>query len=134
MVHPSRKEIFTMSVTIGICLVKKKKRRKIWCKKWLMEKDKFSHISLIKELQISAPDDFFNYLRMNTDTFYALLEIIRPDIEKQDTRLRKAISAEDRLAALRFLATVTQTLNSTIISPQSLSEIILETCGLFTGN
>lgn len=135
MMFSSQKEIFTMAVIIGVGLVKKKKKRSIWCKKWLMEKEKLSHMALIKELQVSAPDDFFNYLRMNSDMFYALLEIIRPDIEKQDSRLRKAISAEERLAVtLRYLATGRSYADlkfSAIISPQALSEIIPETCWAF---
>lgn len=43
---------------------------------------------------------------MNPDEFDFILERVRPFIEKADTRLRKAISAAERLTVtLRYLAT-----------------------------
>nr|CAH7743346.1 unnamed protein product [Callosobruchus chinensis] len=43
---------------------------------------------------------------MSRNNFETLLEMVRPTIEKSDTRFREAIPAEVRLAiTLRFLAT-----------------------------
>jgi len=43
---------------------------------------------------------------MENHTFYELLNLVRPLIEKQNTIMRESISAEERLVAtLRFLAT-----------------------------
>ena len=43
---------------------------------------------------------------MSPERFQHLLDLVRPHIEKEDTKFRKAISAAERLAiTLRFLAT-----------------------------
>lgn len=69
---------------------------------------------------------------MNEETYLKLLSLVAPFIEKKDTIMREAISPHERLTAtLRFLATgrTYEDLKfSTIISPQSLSKIIPETC------
>lgn len=69
---------------------------------------------------------------MDSETYDELLEKVRPLIEKKDTIMRDAISANERLSAtLRFLASG-QTFEDlkflTAISPQSLGIIIIETC------
>lgn len=46
---------------------------------------------------------FIQYFRMSQERFYELLNLIKPAIERQDTKFRKAISAEERLATcLRY--------------------------------
>ncbi|XP_044750572.1 protein ALP1-like [Coccinella septempunctata] len=108
------------------------KKRIIWAKEWYQNRAKFSHSGLMKELRISAPDDFKNFLRMDGKTYDELLNKVRPYIEKQDTVMRKAITTNERLSAtLRFLASG-QSFEDlkflTAISPQSLGTIIIETC------
>jgi hypothetical protein len=62
--------------------------------------------TLFKELHTEDPNEFRNYFRMDKTTFKMLLEKVRPLIERQNTKLREAISAAERLAVtLRFLAT-----------------------------
>ena len=89
-------------------------------------------MSLLRDLQEKNPEDYRNYLRMDDDCFQHLLACVRPHIQKQDTVMREAISADQRLiATLRYLATgrSLQDLKfSTGISPQSLGKIIPETC------
>jgi hypothetical protein len=52
----------------------------------------------------SSSKDYCNYLRMSEDNVISLLEKVRPLIEKEDTVLRTAITAEERLAiTIRFL-------------------------------
>jgi hypothetical protein len=55
------------------------------------------NIQLMEELR-SSSKDYCNYLRMSEDNVISLLEKIRPLIEKEDTVLRTAITAEERLA------------------------------------
>lgn len=118
-----------------MCVLKenrrKRKKRELWCKHWLLLRKSYSHTSLINELRIT-PKDFNNYLRMNEDTYLHLLSLVTPLIKRQDTILRNAITPHERLTAtLRFLATGRsyECLKfSTIISPQALSAIIPETC------
>ncbi|XP_063786092.1 uncharacterized protein LOC134934633 [Pseudophryne corroboree] len=106
--------------------------RSCWTKQWLLERDAMSHTPLLRELRDNNPEDYRNYLRMNDDMFQELLQLVTHLIVKQDTVMRRAISAEERLVAtLRYLATgrPLQDLKfSTLISPQALGVIIPETC------
>jgi hypothetical protein len=74
---------------------------------WLLRgKQRSAYNTLLKELHTEDPNEFRNYVRMDKTTFKMLLEKVRPLIERQDTKLREAISAAERLAVtLRFLAT-----------------------------
>jgi hypothetical protein len=80
----------------------------------------------------SSSNDYCNYLRMFEDNVISLLEKVRPLIEKEDTVLRTAITAEERLAiTIRFLAigrSYEDLTFSAIISPQALAKILPETC------
>ena len=133
---PSKKKI---SAIITVLLLQEeeeskicKKKRDVWVKTWLKNKEKFSHMSLLKELQENNPDDFRNYLRMTDDAFRVLLALVSPKIAKKDTVMRKSIPAEERLiATLRYLATgrsLEDLKFSTGISAQALGHIIPETC------
>ena len=108
------------------------KRKRLWVKSWLQQKDRFSHMQLIKHLKDNNPEDFRNYLRMNDAAFDALLDVVEAYIRKHDTHMRTCIPAKDRLAAtLRFLATgrsLRDLSYSTAISYQALSRIIPDTC------
>lgn len=123
-----------LALTGLIFVLKNKKRRNDrteWCKGWLLKRKQFSHVNLIKELRIT-PKDYRNYLRMDENTYLKLLSLVTPLIQKEDTVMRKAISAHERLTVtLRFLATgrTYECLKfSAIISPQALGRIIPETC------
>ena len=128
----------TEAVCIAIILAldeedeSKSKKRKLWMKELFKKRSKFTHENLLKELLLSAPADYENYLRMDREIFMDLLEMTTPLIQKMDTKLRDSISASERLSStLRFLATG-QTFEelkfTTAISPQSLNGIIMETC------
>jgi hypothetical protein len=64
--------------------------------------------------------------------FKVLLHLLKPHIEKRDTRIKTAISAEERLAVTsRFLATERSFHGlkfTTVISSQSLERTVPETC------
>jgi hypothetical protein len=68
---------------------------------------------------------------MDVQTFYTLLDLIGPEIQKNNTVMREAVSAKERLAVtLRYMATGRNYADlkfSSIISPQALSKIIPET-------
>jgi hypothetical protein len=79
----------------------------------------------------SSSKDYCNYLRMSEDNVISLLEKIRPLIEKEDTVLRTAITAEGLAITIRFLAigrSYEDLTFSAIISPQALAKILPETC------
>lgn len=108
-----------------------KKKRSVWCKEWLLKRNKYSYTNLLNELKF-APKDWHNYLRMDENTYLERLSLVTPMIQKNDTVMRPAITPHERLTAtLRFLATVRSYEDlkfSTIISPQALGIIIPESC------
>lgn len=118
-------------VALALTLQRKKKKKSRWCKPWLLKRDSLSHEGLLNELRLE-PVDYFNYLRMDEQTYSELLSLLTPLIKRQDTVMRKAISPHERLTAtLRFLATGRSYEDlkfSTLISPQALGVIIPETC------
>ena len=107
-------------------------RRSSWTKNWLLQRDQFCHMPLLREIRENNPEDFRNFLRMTDPVFDRLLALLTPYISRQDTCMRQAITPEQRLVAtLRYLATgrSLQDLKfSTGISPQALGIIIPETC------
>ena len=109
---------------------KKRKKRKVWTKDWLLNRNK--HSELLEELRLQ-PEEWFNYLRMDQETYFKLLSIVTPFIKKEDTCMRMAISPHERLTAtLRFLSTgrTYEDLKFSVrISAQALGHIIPETCG-----
>ncbi len=73
-----------------------------------------------------------NFLRMSNADFNFLLNSIAPLISKNDTRLRKAISAKERfMVTLRFLASgesYDDLQYVARISPQAISKIVIDVC------
>lgn len=111
---------------------KKRKKRLVWQKKWLSDRNIYSNLQLLKELRTNEPDDYKNYLRMDANTFDDLLGRLKKYLQKQDTTMRQSIPPNERLiATLRFLATGRSYEDlkfSTGISAQALGYIIPETC------
>nr|CAH7733877.1 unnamed protein product [Callosobruchus chinensis] len=73
-----------------------------------------------------------NFTRMTAEDFVRLIILVGPKISKMDTKFRKAIPVQDRLAiTLRFLATgdsFTSLQYLFNVSKQRTSIIIEETC------
>lgn len=129
----SNEECIAIGVAVGIALFDKKKRpKKKWSKNWLLQRKTYCHMNLIRELRENEKSDFLNYLRMDECRFSFLLNLVTPEIEKQNTVMREAVSAEERLiVTLRYLATGRNYEDlkfSCAISPQLLGRIIPETC------
>lgn len=110
---------------------RRQKKRNIWVKEWLKKRNTLSHMKLLSELKLVA-EDYRNYLWMNEDLFITLLEKMSPLIQKQNTLLRHAITAEERvICTLRYLATGRSFEDlkfSTVISPQAMGHTVPETC------
>jgi len=53
-----------------------------WTTKWLLKRQDFSHINLLKELRFH-PKDWHNFLRKNESTYLTLLSIVSPLINKK---------------------------------------------------
>uniref|UniRef100_A0A182W8I8 Uncharacterized protein n=1 Tax=Anopheles minimus TaxID=112268 RepID=A0A182W8I8_9DIPT len=86
----------------------KRKRRnaeRCWTTDLLLEREDIWN-RLFQAIDGEGPNNKFNsFLRVTRAEFNYLLEKIGPQISKQDTAMRKAITAKQRLCiALRFLA------------------------------
>ncbi|KAJ8871725.1 hypothetical protein PR048_028058 [Dryococelus australis] len=110
---------------------KKRKQRSVWAKCWLQQRHKYSHIKLLRELELNSKDDYKMNLWMSTEYFGMLLSCVEPLISKCNAVMREAIPAEERLiATLRFLATgrlLEDLIFSTAISVQALGKTIAKT-------
>nr|CAH7769621.1 unnamed protein product [Callosobruchus chinensis] len=113
--------------------IKKKPRRRRW---WMVSLNKsrkvYSGTSLMTDLLKEPSGKFENFCRMSSDDFNDLLSKVGPMIRKKNTKWRKAIPANERLAiTLRFLATGDsfKSLHYLFkVSPQLISEIVPEVC------
>ena len=80
------------------------KRRRKWISDFIRKRDTDGfHVKLMKELSLGDSNRFREFLRMDLNNYEELLKLVSPHISKSDTRLRKSISAAQRLAVtLRF--------------------------------
>ena len=98
---------------------------------WLMKRNNLSHINLLKELKLE-PDDWYSYLRTDSEAYLELFQKVTPRIRKCDSVMRRAITPRERLSVtLRFLAagrSYEDLKFSATLLPQALGVIIPETC------
>ena len=96
-------EFLLLSTTVCLYIKSRRAKRK-WVKQWLLNRPILSQINLMNELTLE-PHDWRNYLRMDDQTYFHLLNLVTPLIKKKDTNMSQSISPHERLAAtLRFLA------------------------------
>ena len=68
------------------------RRKRAKCsREWFMQRSKFGHTKLIRELSQTEPSDFKNFLRMDVESYNELLQMVEPLIEKQTTNMRQPI-------------------------------------------
>jgi hypothetical protein len=63
---------------------KKKRTRSKWAKAWLLKRNNLSHINLLKDLTLE-PGDWYNYLRMDSETYLQLFHLVAPHIRENDS-------------------------------------------------
>ena len=83
-----------------------RRNRRVWVKQWILNREaQGAFHQLMQELRVLDTSSYRNFVRMDVTTFEELLKMVGPRIAHQDTVMRKAISAGERLAVtLRFLA------------------------------
>ena len=83
------------------------KKRRLWSRRWLLRRRRESvAFRLLKELREEDPSTLRQWLRLDRELYEDLLTQVTPLIEKQDTNMRKAVTAAERLIlTLRYLAT-----------------------------
>nr|CAH7739369.1 unnamed protein product [Callosobruchus chinensis] len=88
--------------------------------------------ALLRDMDTMDSGHLKNFTRMTAEDFERLIIFVGPKISKMDTKFRKAIPVQDRLAmTLRFLATgdsFTSLQYLFNVSKQRISIIIEETC------
>ena len=82
------------------------KKRGVWVRPWLRRRSNFGAFhTLLQELRAEDNTEFLKFLRMEPRHFHNILDLTLPLIQRQDTVMRTAIPAAERLAVtLRFLA------------------------------
>jgi hypothetical protein len=112
-------------------LKKEEKKKCRWMKEWI-KKNEYTHENLLKELRLSEPSGFQNFLRLDATSFDELLQMITPRIEKRNITMRDAIPPSQCLSiTLHYLATgnTFEDLKFTsAVSPQPIGIIVMETC------
>lgn len=85
---------------------KNRKRRRVWVREWIDRRsDRGFGATLFEEIREGDRESYKNCMRMPEEDFNVLLEMVKPFIQKQDTVMRKSISAKERLClTLRYLA------------------------------
>ena len=73
-------EASCLAIALAVRLKKEKKKRR-WIKEWLKKRNKYTHENLLKDLRLSEPSDFQNFLRLDATSFDELLKIIMPRTE-----------------------------------------------------
>jgi len=121
-----------IAIIIALSVKKKQTKRKRWIKEWIAKRKEYTHLNILNEIKLSDPKDYQNYFRMSDVIYNQLLNMLRPFITKMDTNMRDSIPANERLAVtLRYLATGRSFEDlkfSSIISPTTISVIVIETC------
>ncbi|XP_064462319.1 uncharacterized protein LOC135372778 [Ornithodoros turicata] len=113
---------------------KRKKKRKWWVRPCLRERDCVGQAhNLLPGLRRANDEVYYrDFLRMPPRTFDSLLSLVGDRLRKRDTRWRKSIKPDERLAAtLRFLAAGDYLCSSSfnfLIGRSTLCGIVSETC------
>ena len=82
-------------------LFKKKQVKRFWRRGIFSDRKLYSeYFTLYQQLRNGDEELHYRYLRMSKGRFDHLMSLIREKIKKKDTRLREAISAEERLVII----------------------------------
>ena len=98
----SDSECAAAAIVVAVLLKRRKrskhKKRSAWVKPWLQKQTQFGiYDTLLQELRLQEEEDYKKFLRMSTDTFNELLQLISNDIQKQDTVMRASIPPKIKL-------------------------------------
>jgi hypothetical protein len=74
--HIKKKQSAIACAAISILTFKQRKNRSQLVKNWKLDKAKFGNIPLFSEIRENNPDDFRNYLRLDSVSFDVYLDSI----------------------------------------------------------
>lgn len=86
---------------------KKRKARRMWVRNWISKRDTYGASNiLLRQLKDEDPVAYRNVLRISSEQFNSLLQMVEETIRKKNTKMRMAIPTATKLEiTLRFLAT-----------------------------
>lgn len=84
-------------IALLLAIYKKKRKRKYWVHPINLNRIRDSQYHTTSRKLPQYPDKFFDYYRMSVASFDELLGLVKDKIQKRDTHMRRAISAEERL-------------------------------------
>nr|XP_050030563.2 uncharacterized protein LOC126526745 [Dermacentor andersoni] len=91
----------------------RQRRRRWWVRPSLQERDRLGQANNLLPLLRDRDVEYYrDFLRMSPSSFNTLMELLGPRIAKKDTRFRKAIPTDHRLAQVIRLLAVGDTLRS----------------------
>lgn len=71
-----------------------KRKRRLWVREWVKKRETHGLCSnLLKEIRSDDSAAYKNFIRMSSKDFDTILSKVTPIIAKQDTLMRKSISA-----------------------------------------
>ncbi|XP_069619942.1 uncharacterized protein [Ranitomeya imitator] len=83
-----------------------RRQKRMWVHPIIHEREEKGHFHVLYRDLRSFPDKFSQFCRLSIEAFDRLLILLGPHLTYEDTVMRRAISAEERLLiTLRFLAT-----------------------------
>lgn len=112
----------------------KRKEKRLWRRRWLAKRDEEQSVTnqLMQEFGLDDDQEYMQWMLLTKCQFYELLEMVEPSIKKTDTQMRKAVTAEERLAiTLRYLVTGESQSSLSYqfrVSQNLISSIIPEVC------
>ena len=54
----------------------------MWATKWLLGRDRYTHLNLLNFIRNDSPEDYKNYLRMSDENVQYLIPKVKPLIAK----------------------------------------------------
>jgi hypothetical protein len=53
--------VISLGVTMLVCFENKRKQRRKWSKRWLLDRNTYSVVNLLRELKTNEPADYQNH-------------------------------------------------------------------------
>ncbi|BET01103.1 protein Hydra magnipapillata [Nesidiocoris tenuis] len=85
-------QAFALIVALKLAKKRKFRKRECWVRKWVDRRIEFGACStLVSELKLEDAQQFRNFIRMSAVQFESLLDLVKHQIVKKDTKFRAAI-------------------------------------------
>ncbi|XP_066971926.1 uncharacterized protein [Macrobrachium rosenbergii] len=102
---PSSDEEVAAAAIVLLKWKKKQMKKRLWTRPWLARRQEGSvYYKLLRELSSEVPDTMRKWIHLSKEAYLKLLQLVTPLIEKEDTNMRDAVTAGERLTlTLRYL-------------------------------